>query len=229
MSIFGDLERLIAGLYPYRWPLTVGLVVFASAAVWVAYARGWHLPLLRHKVATGVAAVVLVAVAIPVGNYLLSPLWERSFLEEASPIVVSDIGPTSVPPVAGATPADATPAPDASFEPRIVRRGTVTGADSFHFGEGTALLIETAPDEYTLRFEDFSVQNGPDLFIYLSPGEGGYEDGAINLGELKATDGAFNYEVPPEIDVADFHSAVVWCRQFSVQFASAPLVSVAAN
>ncbi len=281
MSVFGDLERLIADLYPYRWPLTVGFVVAVAVAAWFAYGRGLHLPLLRHKLATGAAAIVLLAVAIPAGNYLLSPLWERSYVNEPSPIAAasadaaqpqagSDAAPTPVPtsgsaaaiespsgapltpgaavPTAavgepatateaptgdapsdapGASPAPADPTPSASFEPHIVRRGQVTGADSFHFGEGTALLIEISPGRYSLRFEEFSVQNGPDLFVYLSPGEDGYQDGAINLGELRATDGAFNYDVPPEIDVADFHSAVVWCRQFAVEFASAPLAAVA--
>ena len=77
-----------------------------------------------------------------------------------------------------------------------------------------------------MRFEDFSVRNGPDLFVYLSPDPNGYADGAINLGELKATDGAFNYAIPPDIDIAQFRSAIVWCKQFSVEFASAPLDEV---
>ena len=97
-----------------------------------------------------------------------------------------------------------------------------SGADDFHFGEGNALLIETEPGVYTLRFEEFSVRNGPDLLVYLASDENSV-DGAINLGELKATDGAFNYEVPAGTDVAQYQYAIVWCRQFEVLFASAPL------
>ena len=75
---------------------------------------------------------------------------------------------------------------------------------------------------YVLRFEDFSVRNGPDLYVYLSEDPaGGSVDEALNLGGLKATDGAFNYEVPPQIDVSRAKSAVVWCRQFSTLFAHA--------
>ena len=59
------------------------------------------------------------------------------------------------------------------------------------------------PGVYTLRLEDFSVRNGPDLFVYLSPDAAGYTDDALELGRLKATDGSFNYELPPGTDPAD--------------------------
>ena len=109
------------------------------------------------------------------------------------------------------------------FVPITVVAGAFHGADDFHFGEGTASIIETAPGRYTLRFEAFSVRNGPDLYVYLSPDASGYADGALELGTLKATDGAFGYELPEGTDPADFGSAVIWCKQFAVLFAVAPL------
>ena len=48
----------------------------------------------------------------------------------------------------------------------------------------------------------------------------------MNLGGLRATDGAFNYEIPADVDVSQFESAVVWCKQFSVLFGTAPLTAV---
>jgi hypothetical protein len=112
-----------------------------------------------------------------------------------------------------------------SFEAGVRARGQFMGADDFHFGRGDALLIETGPGLYTLRLEEFSVRNGPDLFVYLTPDKNSVE-GAINLGGLKATDGAFNYDVPPGTDLSQYEYAIVWCRQFTVLFASAPLVGV---
>jgi hypothetical protein len=97
------------------------------------------------------------------------------------------------------------------------------GADEFHFGSGTARLIETAPGSFTVRLEDFAVRNGPDLFVYLSPSADGYTDGAVELGSLKADRGNQNYEVPAGTDVAAARSVVIWCRQFSVLFAAAEL------
>ena len=230
MTIFGDLERLIAeDLYPYRWPITIAVVMAIAAAAVLAYRMGWHMIAWRHRLATGVIAAVLLAVAIPAGDYLLSPLWERSHLEEESPLVSASDGmsggdlatPDAHPQPSPAATAEPTAVP---FEPRVTHQGEFHGADDFHFGRGRALLIETAPAQYTLRFEEFSVRNGPDLFVYLSPSADGNADGSINLGGLKATDGAFNYEVPAGTDAARFKSAIVWCRQFSVLFATAPLL-----
>lgn len=250
MSIFGELEQFAADLYPYRWPITIGAVLVVAALVAFAYRLGWHRALWGHRLATTLIAVPLLAVAIPVGWYTLSPLWERSYLEEASPLaaVATDEGalpgagvdvvpPTPTPPEPSADAADdATPPPPAPTPPvapaetpavpRVTHEGEFMGADDFHFGRGKALIIETAPGEYTLRFEDFSVRNGPDLFVYLSPSPDGFADGAVNLGGLKATDGAFNYEIPADVDVTQFESAIVWCRQFSVLFAAASLTEV---
>jgi hypothetical protein len=233
MTVFGDLERFLSeDLYPYRVPITVGLVLAAVAAAALAYRLGWHIVAWRHRLLTGALAVVILAVAIPAGDYLLSPLWERSHLEEESPLVAAmdDMSPGSDGPAVVASPspmiavdtATPEPSPSPAFEPRVTHRGEFHGADDFHFGRGAALLIETAPGVYTLRFEEFSVRNGPDLYVYLSTSAEGYGDGSLELGTLKATDGAFNYELPPGTDVTRFESAVVWCKQFGVLFATAP-------
>ena len=229
MTIFGELEQFIAeDLYPYRIPITIALALAAAAVAAFAVRMGWHLVAWRHKLVTVAVAAAFLSFAIPAGDYLLSPLWERSHLEEESPIVMAadgmaGDGAATPTPETGATPPPAEE-PPAAFAPRITHAGEFYGADDFHFGRGTALLIETGPGEYTLRFEEFSVRNGPDLFVYLSPSADGNAEGSINLGDLKATDGAFNYEVPPGTDVTRFKSAIVWCRQFSVLFAVASLV-----
>jgi hypothetical protein len=96
----------------------------------------------------------------------------------------------------------ATPTGPATSAPGLDERsGSFSGADEFHFGRGTARLIETAPGGYTIRLEDFAVRNGPDLFVYLSPSAEGYADGAIELGSLKADRGNQNYDVPAATDV----------------------------
>ena len=105
----------------------------------------------------------------------------------------------------------------------MMRTGTFSGADDFHFGRGTASLIETTPSVWVVRFEGFSVRNGPDLYAYLSSNADGYSKDAVELGPLKATDGSFNYAVPAGTDVGAARSVVVWCKQFAVLFATAPL------
>jgi Electron transfer DM13 len=189
-------------------------------AVYLAYSKGLHLVLLRHKLATTMVGVPVLVLAIVVGNYLLSPLWERSYANEESPLAVAEAAADAT-----VTPSQtAAGASDSAFEAKVVQTGEFMGSDDFHFGHGDAQLIETAPGVFTLRLENFSVRNGPDLYVYLSKDPSGENiEEAFNLGSLKATDGAFNYEVPANIDVSGVKSAVVWCKQFSVLFAHAEL------
>jgi hypothetical protein len=242
MSIFGDIEEFISEeLYPYRWPILIAMVVTFGVVLVIGFRQRWHKALWSHKAATAIVGVPLLIVTLVAGDYFLSPLFERSLACEASPIATSGAGsegcegqeavsaeePGGSAQTAGAEErqpslaASDAPAPEA----RIVSQGEFQGADDFHFGEGKALLIETAPGEHTLRFEEFSVRNGPDLFVYLSTDATGYTDGSLELGELKATDGAFNYEVPAGTDVSRYQSAIVWCKEFGVLFAAATLAS----
>lgn len=212
MSFIGDLERLFAtSLYPLRVPIAIGLAVALVLLVVVARRRGWFAAARRHPARTTALVAVLLAVGLPTAWYLGSPLFIRTSLVEPAP---------SVPPVASAVPTSApTSAPVAAGE----RRGEFRGADEFHFGSGTARLIETAPGRYTVRFEGFSVRNGPDLYVYLSPDPDGYTADSIELGRLKATDGDFNTDVPAGTDVSNVRSVLIWCKQFGVLFAIAAL------
>jgi hypothetical protein len=229
MEFLGELERAFAtSLYPLRVPIGIGLLVGLVGLVLFARRRGWFAAARRHPGRTTVLAITLLAVGLPVGWYLGSPLFIRTALVEPAPSVAPSAGPSAaVPTAAVATPGPteaASPAPITTAPPLAPERtGQFTGADEFHFGRGTARLIETEPGVWIVRFEDFSVRNGPDLFVYLSPDADGYADGAVELGRLKATDGAFNTAVPAGTDVTDLRSVVIWCKQFAVQFAVAPL------
>src|SRR3990172_5457585 len=114
MSFFGDIERFAADLYPYRWPITIGLALLLAAAIAFACRRGRHLIAWRHKLASAIITVAVLAAAIPAGNYFLSPLWERSYLEEASPLAMA-IDVDGVPP--GGTPAVPAPTQDVGTNP----------------------------------------------------------------------------------------------------------------
>ncbi len=247
----GNIERLVADLYPYRVPISIGMLLVAVALFVVAWRMGWVAAIARtvrrYPVQSVAAVVVVLAVTLPVGWYLASPLWTRIELIEESPLAAvasqetptasvpqgtpvtegtptTNGTPTGQPPVMMTEPVPTEPVPtEIPFVPAEVSRGIWMGADSFHFAEGEALIIETAPGEYVLRVENFSVRNGPDLYMMLSPDPDGYAEGALNLGELRATDGAFNYDIPPGTDLADYASVIVWCEDFAVLFATATL------
>ena len=89
-----------------------------------------------------------------------------------------------------------------------------------HEVEGKAFLI-TQDGKKILRFEDFDTINGPNLHVYLSS-ELGVKD-SFDLGKLKATRGAFNYELDPSIDTDKYNKVLVWCVPFRVLFSYAEL------
>jgi len=218
MTVFGELEGLIDDLYPYRVALAIGALLALAALLWVGYRRGWHLAIRRHGRSSVVIAALALAVLVPVGIYTFSPLWTRSELNEASPLEAAAAAPGA------AATAGTDGVLGAVAGPAVVAAGEFVGADEFHFAEGRVQVIETGPGQRMVRFEGFSVRNGPDLYVYLSPEADGYDAaGSLELGPLKATDGAFNYEVPADADLAAYRSVVVWCRPFAVLFAAAPL------
>lgn len=245
MSFIGDLERLFAtSLYPLRVPVAIGVVAVFVGLLVVARKRRWGAAARRHPRRTAAVTLAALVVGLPIAWYLGSPLFIRTELIEPAPVTqvgaipsrapadaMSDAPPPSPsiePPVeptpaptAGPTP---TPTPTPTpFAPTTLAAGEFRGADDFHFGQGTASLIEVEPGRFHLRFHDFSVRNGPDLYVYLSPSADGYDDGSLEVGTLKATDGAFGYDLPAGFDPAGYRSALVWCKQFAVLFAVAPL------
>ena len=229
MPDLDDLQRaFLDGLYTNRMPVLVATVVVAVFLAAIAWRLGWFAAARRHPVRAGVLGVIVLAVALPLGYYTVSPLWIRTELVEPDPVAALEaaaptatLAPSVSATSAGASIAPQTPAPTA-FVARRRALGAFTGTDEFHYGKGTASIIETAPGVYHLRLDDFSVRNGPDLYVYLSPEADDYAKGALELGKLKATDGAFGYDLPAGTDPADFASAIIWCKQFSHLFAVAP-------
>ncbi len=97
-----------------------------------------------------------------------------------------------------------------------------------HGASGEAHILQAADGSRTLRLEDLNVENGPDLFVYLSTTPGTAEEGAfpgrfVNLGRLKGNIGSQNYALDANIDVTQYRSVVIYCKRFSTAFAAAPL------
>ncbi|HYH92455.1 MAG TPA: DM13 domain-containing protein [Candidatus Saccharimonadales bacterium] len=233
MSSIGDLANDIARwLYEQRIPVAMASILVFVLAVAAAKRLGWLAAARRHPARTGIVVLVVLAVSAPLGWYLGSPIFIRTSLVEPAP--VASLRPVASPPTRSSSAPVVSTAPSAAssdvpaapptpiaFEPRTVTSGRFEGTDEFHFGSGRATIVEVAPDRFHLRLEDFSVRNGPDLYVYLSPDPDGYTDDALELGTLKATDGSFGYDLPVGTDPARFRSAIIWCKQFSHLFATA--------
>ena len=89
MSTIGDVERALANLYEYRWAIGAATLVLIAAALAFAYWRGWHLIVLRHRVAFGIAAVPVLAITLWIGWSLGSPLFTNVTVEEEFPFALN--------------------------------------------------------------------------------------------------------------------------------------------
>jgi Electron transfer DM13 len=230
MDAIGRFGRaLFTALYDFRVPIAVASIAVALAFVLIAWRRGWFAAARRHPVRSGIALVVAVVIGAPLGWYLASPIWIRTSLVEAAPTPAAASANSAAPaqetppapPIASTAPVATSSA--SAYARTTLASGTFHGTDEFHFGRGTARIIEVAPGRYHLGLEDFSVRNGPDLYVYLSTAADDYADDALEVGTLKATDGSFGYDLPAGSDPTRFRSAIIWCKQFSHLFAVAPL------
>jgi hypothetical protein len=142
-------------------------------------------------------------------------------VDEALPGVSAQAIEASEPP--GGTPEQAAPA----TEPVTLAQGEFASLE--HATSGAALVVELEDGPRFLRLEGLETSNGPDLRVILSdqPPSDDWEvwdNGRyVDLGGLKGNIGNSNYMIPAAVDLADFETAVIWCRRFSVGFGVAPL------
>ncbi len=130
-----------------------------------------------------------------IAYYLISPAFKMIELNEELPSVQKTVE-------------DFTVLSEANFQPKD------------HEVSGKALIIETN-NQRILRFEDFETINGPDLHIYLSSDLEAKD--YVDLGEIKATKGNVNYEVPNNVDLEKYNKVLVWGQPFRVLFSYAEL------
>lgn len=173
-------------------------------------------------------------IALAVAWWLGSPLFLVRMVDEAPPMAAGEMGKesmggamqkdTAVPMSAAAEGAMASNAAEPATEQPMMSglSGAFRDADSLHKASGTAKVIEVAPGQLVLRFEDFNVTNGPDLFVVLTRPGAPARDG-VRLGALKGSQGSQNYEIPAGVDLTDLSRVVIWCRAFNVTFGTADL------
>ena len=104
-----------------------------------------------------------------------------------------------------------------------------------HATKGTATITENEQGQRVLTLKGFETGKGPKLHLYLYKAEQVKSNDAakklvaakkfIDLGVLKSTSGPQTYTVPADIDLWEFLNVGVWCDQFKVSFATAPLAS----
>ena len=101
------------------------------------------------------------------------------------------------------------------------RSGAFEGLNGYSVS-GTAVLEMGTTSARLVLNEDFRAQNGPGLYVYLSPEKGGVS-GGVNLGELTATSGAQTYDIPDTVNPDDFDFVIIHCQPFDIPFGAAEL------
>jgi hypothetical protein len=98
-----------------------------------------------------------------------------------------------------------------------------------HETRGIATVHQLPEGKRILRLTEFVTSNGPDVRVYLvaapdaSDNETVKKAGFVELGKLKGTEGDQNYDIPAGLDLNKYRAVTIWCRRFSVNFATAPL------
>ena len=98
-----------------------------------------------------------------------------------------------------------------------------------HEGTGLATVYQLPDGSRTLRLTQFRTSNGPDLRVYFVAAADALDSATVtdvdvvDLGALKGNSGNQNYDLPEGIDLRKYRSVSIWCKRFSVNFATAPL------
>jgi hypothetical protein len=222
-ELFGDLERLTADLFPYRWPIAIAFLAAVVGGLTYAFRARWHVFLLEHRLATLAIGIPVVALFAFVGWDLGSPLFTNKTVEEEFPFsfaaevpkdmaqedvekVISTLAKVEDEPMDEDKPqeiaiASATVSPEAAENQGAVtlKVGAFRDQDGFHKGSGVATIYRSADGSLLQRLEEFAVTNGPDLHVLLSShpdpnGRGDLDEaGYIDAGKLKGNRGNQNY------------------------------------
>ncbi|GAA0300041.1 DM13 domain-containing protein [Streptomyces polychromogenes] len=170
--------------------------------------------------------LVAAALVLGLGVYWFQPwkLWQDATVHESLP--------TASGKAAASGPASSAVPPGAPTGPQTLARGTLISHE--HTTTGTVQLIRLPDGSRTLRLEGLDTSNGPDLRVWLSDapvkegvaGWSVFDDGKhVSLGKLKGNKGDQNYEIPADLNLADYRSVTIWCDRFDVSFGAAALTT----
>jgi hypothetical protein len=217
--VLGVLVALLGGLWiaagllapTYLTSIVFGVVWFVLASVVLGKAVKRRPDLKWWVRGTFLTTAVVCAAAFA---------WTSLRDDKVNEKVATGVPAASLPSApAAAKKRHASPAPKVNL---ALAKGRFEVADEGS-AKGTATLIRKAAGGRVLTLTDFEVANGPDLRVYLVPGDGKDTGDRIDLGGLKGNIGNQQYDVPSAADTGKYKTVVIWCRSFSVAFARATL------
>jgi hypothetical protein len=183
----------------------------------------------RSKLAISASALVAIGAA-----FYFEPwtLFTSSSIDESVPIgqvIEEQIEETPTQGNSPTTLVEQEPEPAIEY-PLTLAQGDLISHE--HETSGQVYILELEDGSKVLRLENLNTSDGPQLEVWITDapvieGVDGwfvFDDGKYeSLGDLKATEGNQNYQLPDDIELADFSSVSIWCSRFAVSFGAAQL------
>lgn len=157
-------------------------------------------------------------------EYRAVTIWCRRFSVNFGTAPLGVQGTVSMADIPTVEVAEAMPAAN----PKAMLEGTFVSVA--HETAGTATLYQLPDDQRVLRLTRFHTSNGPDVRVYLVAADDARDSetvtraGFVELGKLKGNKGDQNYAVPGDLDLSKYRAVTIWCKRFSVNFGTAPLM-----
>jgi hypothetical protein len=168
-------------------------------------------------------AVLLVAFAVFRPDKLfIDQQVDEQLDDDVAAAIDERIDDAAADPVPNDAPDDASTSVPAPQEPVVTAVGGF-GSHNDYSVTGTAAVVTQPDGSRQLVLQELMSDNGPDLQLYLSPVTGGQVEGGVKLGPLKGNVGTQSYDLPPEVDLGQVATVVIWCERFSRAFGSATL------
>jgi hypothetical protein len=235
----GGARRLVGRISPLEWIAAAACAVvfvvlvalepdileapFASTRAKVFTFGGTALAavllvvMVGAKVPPVIRLLVLGVPLVAVSWWLISPYFIDDVVhDEFSTSIAAAEQEQALPPTPPTGPTTSAPGPV------LLGAGEFVGLAG-HEGTGDAGVFRVAGGTQVLRFENFDIENGPDLELYVVPGRDRRDlAGATHLGALRGNVGDQTYELTEPLAPGDW-TVLVWCEAFSVEFVAASL------
>ena len=163
--------------------------------------------------------VLVVVVVIVLFWFQPQKLWIDDKVEDTIPAAVPQTSAPAIDPSVPSTVA-------APLAPVEVAKGSFISRD--HGTSGAVRILDLGGGRRILRLEGLKTDNGPDVYVYLTPNpakgeEQAFDDGHLSLGRIKGNLGDQNYDIPAGVELDTYKAVVIWCDRFNSAFGAADL------
>ena len=163
--------------------------------------------------------------------YLIAPLFTSRQAYSVFPTLAVMVSPTLRP--AAATMPTETAIPTAEVSTLVMGADTqLVASGEFHnvaySGSGSAKIHQLESGRWVLSLQDFEVEAGPELRVFVTELEvsdlaGVRLENSLDLGSLEALSGDQIYELPDDVDISRYQSVVIWCGPQRLAYIAASL------